>query len=229
MKFKAVLLASAIAFAAPMAASAEELDFSFNVGAASDYMFRGISQTDNNPEVFAGADIGYGNFYAGTWVSNVDFNTEANTEWDVYVGYKRSLGMFSFDIGALAYTYPEESDLNTIEYKAAIALNLPHDVVLGLNYFYSPEFGKNGPETNYTEVAISAPIPGANIGPFKLGIAGAYGTYDQDTLGTYDNYKVAVNASTESGWFVEAAYTDTDIVNLDTADGRGSVTLRKTF
>ena len=37
------------------------LEFSFNAGVATDYVFRGISQTDEGGQLFAGVDLTAGN------------------------------------------------------------------------------------------------------------------------------------------------------------------------
>jgi uncharacterized protein (TIGR02001 family) len=46
----------------------------FNLGANNDYVFRGISQSDEDPSIFGGVDATFGSFYAGVWGSNVDFD-----------------------------------------------------------------------------------------------------------------------------------------------------------
>ncbi len=68
--------------------------FSLSASAAftTDYVFRGISQTDQNPAVQASLDASYGIFYIGMWGSNVDFGAGpagqdiANVEIDYYAG-----------------------------------------------------------------------------------------------------------------------------------------------
>lgn len=51
--------------------------FSANVALTSNYMFRGVSQTDNGPAIQGGFDYEYTPFglYAGVWASNVDSST----------------------------------------------------------------------------------------------------------------------------------------------------------
>lgn len=81
--FKLAAFAAAAALALGTAAHAQDAPtVSFNVGASSDYVFRGYSQTDSNPQVYGGADLGIGIFYAGTWLSNVDFGDSTSMEYD---------------------------------------------------------------------------------------------------------------------------------------------------
>lgn len=85
----------------------------FMATAASDYRFRGISQTRLEPVLQAGAD--YANrptgLYAGTWLSSIkwikDMDGNANVEWDVYGGKKGEIAEnVTYDVGVLSYIYP---------------------------------------------------------------------------------------------------------------------------
>ena len=49
-----------------MAGAAAAQDVTFNIGVTSDYVFRGVSQTDNEGQIYGGADATlYGIGYAG--------------------------------------------------------------------------------------------------------------------------------------------------------------------
>jgi uncharacterized protein (TIGR02001 family) len=108
---------------APAAAPAkEEPDYTLtgNVGLFSQYVFRGISQTNEKPAVQGGFDWAHkSGVYLGTWASNISwvsdgtsgnpsgFTASAPIEWDFYGGYKGSLPAdFGYDIGVLYYWYP---------------------------------------------------------------------------------------------------------------------------
>ena len=104
------------AAAAPAPAAAPEPDWTFtgNVGLYSQYVFRGISQTNEKPALQGGFDLGHkSGFYVGTWASNVSWLSDGNPdvsaslEWDFYGGYKWSLPAdFVLDLGVLYYWYP---------------------------------------------------------------------------------------------------------------------------
>jgi uncharacterized protein (TIGR02001 family) len=233
MKFKAILLATALVCGAPTLAAAQEVSTSINFGTASSYQFRGINQNvKDDAQIFAGADIGYGDFYVGTWASNVDFGGEANLEVDLYGGYKPKFGAVQFDFGVLAYLYPQEDDLRTFEVKAAATLANEAGFSVTGALFYSPEVGKDGPESLYGEVSALAPIPGAKLGPFSFSANAAIGYYDLNLpldAGDYTNYKVGLTAATESGWAIDLFYTDTDVDNVDAFEGKTVVQLKRTF
>jgi hypothetical protein len=62
-----------IATALLASSSAAMAEISANVTLASDYVFRGVSQTDNQMAIQGGFDWGHDSgFYVGTWASNVD-------------------------------------------------------------------------------------------------------------------------------------------------------------
>jgi len=103
--------------AAPAAEPAKpepDWTFSSNVGIFSQYVFRGISQTNERPAVQGGFDVGHkSGFYVGTWLSNVSWLSDCqcgvsnSLEWDMYGGYKWDLGNdFMWDNGFLYYFYP---------------------------------------------------------------------------------------------------------------------------
>ena len=117
-----------IAFAedAPAAAASP---ITYNIGAVSDYRYRGISQTKMKPALQGGVDYADGPFYVGTWLSTISWvkdtmvatnranaGTEgyvpvdekgAPVEWDVYGGTKGDIikDSLTYDVGVLGYIY----------------------------------------------------------------------------------------------------------------------------
>lgn len=205
MKFvKLALVAAAASVAMGGAAMAEELQLSYNVGVASDYIFRGISNTDTKGQVFGGVDATYGIGYAGVWTSNVDFGTpNPDQEIDVYAGVKPAVGPVSLDLGVIYYGYTKDKNgapgqYGYFEVKAAGSVPVGPATV-GAALYYSPEFPGEGGEAVYYELNGSAPIGE------KLTLSGAVGRQQVDTNGYFggltDSY-VTWNAG------VTAAITD---------------------
>ena len=94
--------------------------FSVNAGVTTNYLFRGVSQTDDSPSVYGGADWEHeSGFSAGIWLSNVDFESDvtdgtntatfdANYELDIYAGYDFDLGEdWSLGLNTIYYAYPD--------------------------------------------------------------------------------------------------------------------------
>ena len=118
MNLKASALLSTLALSgaalAQTAAPAPDYTLSFNVGAVSEYRYRGISQSRKKPALQAGADFAHkSGFYLGTWGSTIkwisDAGGDADVEIDVYGGYKGSFGAFGYDVGILTYQYPDHN------------------------------------------------------------------------------------------------------------------------
>ena len=90
-------------------------DLSANIGAVSNYLFRGVTQTDDGAAIQGGIDWKHGSgFYLGTWASNVDFgdDSDASAEVDLYGGYDFTVGDFDLGVNTIYYYYPDESDLD---------------------------------------------------------------------------------------------------------------------
>ena len=109
---KVALVVLAMSGAAFAQTKAPEPDYtlSFNVGAVSDYRYRGISQTRLKPALQGGADFAHkSGFYLGTWASTIkwikDAGGDAPVELDLYGGYKFDLRAVGLDVGALRYQY----------------------------------------------------------------------------------------------------------------------------
>ena len=100
--------------------------FSANVTLTSDYVYRGISQTNENPALQGGLDYSYDSsypfdFYLGVWASNVEFNgggdNAASLEIDVYGGMKGELANgLGWDLGIMYYAYPDQNEDGGIDY-----------------------------------------------------------------------------------------------------------------
>jgi uncharacterized protein (TIGR02001 family) len=98
---------SALAQTAP---AAPESTLSFNVGAVSEYRYRGISQSRLDPAFSGGADYAdKSGAYIGVWGSSIkwikDNLGKSNTEVDIYGGYKFAVGDLAYDVGFLRYEY----------------------------------------------------------------------------------------------------------------------------
>lgn len=134
-----------------------QFGWTFNIGATSDYVFRGISQSAEEPALQGGIDFTYGILYAGIWGSGVDFGSNADgrgiavSELDVYAGAKPVWGPLTFDFGIIYYAYPGAKDggpaaahvyreFDYVELKAGVSGSPVDKLTLGGVVFYSPEY-----------------------------------------------------------------------------------------
>lgn len=117
----AAMLAAFAGSASAQQAAASDHTFTGNLTVASDYRFRGISQTLKKPTVQGGFDYAHSSgFYIGNWNSNVgsvQYPGGAGIEMDLYGGYKTEImpGL-TVDVGLLKYIYPDVAAFNTLEF-----------------------------------------------------------------------------------------------------------------
>ena len=94
-------------------AGVAQAEITTNLGATSDYRYRGISQTQNAPAIQGGIDYTNKNgFYAGNWnssVSSLVYTNGAGIETDLYAGYKKEIKGITLDVGSYNYFYPRAS------------------------------------------------------------------------------------------------------------------------
>ncbi|MCK4586063.1 MAG: TorF family putative porin [Gammaproteobacteria bacterium] len=75
-----------------------------NIGVTSNYLWRGVTQTNDLSAVSGGIDFAHDSgFYAGTWTSNLGGGDQ---EVDLYAGYGMKAGPVDLDFGAISYQYP---------------------------------------------------------------------------------------------------------------------------
>jgi uncharacterized protein (TIGR02001 family) len=226
---KIALAAAAATVALSGAAMAEELKLSYNVGVTSDYVFRGISNTQEDPAVQGGVDATYGIGYAGVWASNVDFGADdPSAEIDLYAGVRPTINDVSFDLGVIYYGYTKDKGLTPgswsyVELKAAASRAIGPATV-GVAFYYSPEFpGKTGSAT-YGELNASAPIYD------KLTLSGAIGRQEVQSSADYATWNLGLSYALTDRLAVDVRYHDTDKHKLGAIyDSRVAVSLKAAF
>lgn len=163
-----VAVACAALLSVPFAVSAQESEestspFSASFGVTTDYVFRGVSQTDNEPAFQAGATYTapFG-LYATVWGSNVDFGEGGpNFEVDYNIGWSKDLSdSWNLDLGINRYTYTSASsgygDIDYNEYLAKVTWKGPV-VVSGL-LGYADDYSNSGAEQIYAGLDASYEI-----------------------------------------------------------------------
>jgi uncharacterized protein (TIGR02001 family) len=236
-KHVSVLLASGLIGVS--GAAQAEFEFSANVAMATDYAFRGISQTDEDPAIQGGFDVSHSSgFYAGVWGSNVDFEIQtvddAQMELDVYAGFAGNITeKLGFDVGVLHYAYPGAD--NSLDYDfTEVYGSLSYDfgpLALTGGAAYTDDFITGAGDAEYYYVTADVPLPS------DFALSATYGHQDIDknaTFGTPDYNHWSVGVSKEFGGFgFDLTYHDTDMSDNDCfggsdwCDGRVIFTLSK--
>ena len=106
----------ALAFMALLAFSAlpaRAVDWSGTLAATSDYVFRGVSQSDGGPALQAGVTAAWDpGWYGSAWASTVEFgpDDDASVELDLLAGWAGDAGKdWTVDVALVHYVYPGES------------------------------------------------------------------------------------------------------------------------
>lgn len=141
MKFTQVLAGATVALASSGAIAGS---MSGNVGAVSDYMFRGLDQTQG-AAVQGGVDHSFDfGLYTGLWVSNS--LAGGGNEADAYAGYGLKLGDFDLDGGIIYYGYTEDTEQAGAQNADYAELYVGGGFgPIALKVFYAPEFGRDTP------------------------------------------------------------------------------------
>lgn len=194
------LLATALVVSTPVAYADSPHEFSANIAISSDYLFRGISQTDGGPAVSGGFDYSYTpwGLYAGTWASSIEFNDGSPVEIDYYGGFAGEFAStgIGWDIGAIYYDYPQGddtalgADLEYIEAYGGLSYTFaaPWDPTIGAFVAYSPDFFGETGDAVAVEGTLDLSLP-----IWDLGLGFLIGHQDVDDIGEYHYWSVGLS------------------------------------
>lgn len=184
--------------------------FSVNVALTSNFMFRGVSQTNNGPAIQGGFDYEYGPYdiYAGVWASNVDSSSctgynGASMELDMYAGLAPSWKKIDLDLGYVRYEYPrtETSTNNTNEVYFGLSSTIRRLFTPGYKVYYSDDFF-GGDSAWYHDLSLKILLPRG----FTLAGHSGWNRFD-DSSKNYQDYSVGI--STEySGFGFDLSWVD---------------------
>nr|VFJ52924.1 MAG: conserved hypothetical protein [Candidatus Kentron sp. FM]VFJ53812.1 MAG: conserved hypothetical protein [Candidatus Kentron sp. FM]VFK15091.1 MAG: conserved hypothetical protein [Candidatus Kentron sp. FM] len=199
-------------------------EFTGNVVLTSDYLFRGYSQTDEDPAIQGSLDYKHtpSGIYLGAWASNIEFNTADNTddssiEIDFYGGISGELTSgISWDIGGLYYCYPDQNedsgvgDYDYFEVYAGLGYTFEDTVLspgVGVMLFYSNDYFGEDEDAYYPAGTLDLALPWE----FGLGFSVGYLHVDGDETNPagYDYTHWSVGLSREiAGFGVDVSYND---------------------
>ena len=136
-----------------------ELSISGSSSLASDYIWRGMTQTNNAPTVQGSVNLAYKGFYIGAAGSNVKFEgLDASVELDALCGYTSETYGIGYDLGAIYYAYPHSSKEANF---ADVYLGLSKDFeILKVGAKFYRGLKTNDLEvSNAWETSLSVPLP----------------------------------------------------------------------
>lgn len=246
IKLSSALLAGSLILAAVSAQAADEaagpLTTTGSVAFTSDYLFRGISQSDNNAAVQGALTLSHSSgVYFTAWGSSIGF-TNNGLELDTLLGFAGKAGEVGYDVGVMRYNYPSaneatngfEPDYNEIYGSVSFS-----GAKLGLAY--SPEYTFESDKFVYVYADYATEVAG-----FGLLAHVGYNKFDSEIMAAqsvgllngddYVDYKLGVSKAL-AGATVELAYIGSDIESEDCAvafgdnscEGRAVATVTKSF
>lgn len=177
-----------------LTAIAAQAEVTGNFSLTNDYRFRGVSQSQGSMAIQGGLDYTHSSgFYLGNWNSSISsqvYLQGSGVESDIYAGFTKAVGPVTFDVGAIAYIYPNArtgsnpSRYDTEEIYLGAAVG---PFTAKVSQSLSDYFGTaNSKKTNYYQV-------GADVSVTKSVVLNAhYGRTDVQNNSTsdYDDYKV---------------------------------------
>jgi len=186
MRKSFILPSLALLTLSPTTVFAQE-SFTGNFAVTSNYIWRGVTQSDDKASLSLGAD--YTNdtgFYVGTWAASVDFNDDTNFEYDIYAGYQTEINDINFDFGYLYYGYQGEDDL---AFSEVYVRGTYQGLTLALSTLVDNDTGVDFADTNYFEASYGFALPL----DLTLDIHGGY--YQFEHGDNYQDYNVALSKS----------------------------------
>ncbi|NVK24617.1 MAG: hypothetical protein HWE10_06795 [Gammaproteobacteria bacterium] len=200
-------------------------EVSVNATLTSDYVFRGISQSDSGFAVQGGADYAHeSGVFVGTWASTVDYSQygdDTNMELDFYFGYNGETENFSFDVMYNMYNYLGEDYSEDGNYSELMA-----NAYLGAmtaSFGYANDYFGTGESVTFIGGAYDIDLPDE----FKLTLNLGY-SMGEDALGDNILDYGATVAKSFNGFDVSAAFVGTDLDGSD-SDPRFFVSVSRTF
>ncbi|HEX6136583.1 MAG TPA: TorF family putative porin [Casimicrobiaceae bacterium] len=221
-----------------------------NFGIYSQYIFRGLTQTDRKPAVQGGFDFAHSSgFYLGTWGSNISWLRDAglvdhgaSLEWDFYGGYKYAItDDWGLDAGVLYYYYPG-SYLPGVTNPDTTELYIGGSwkwASLKYSHAVSNTFGVPDSHNSwYLDLSANYPITDAltlNAHVGRQGFNGQNNGVDNGDALDYTDWKLGLTYAV-GGWNLGAYYSDTNakdagytIAGRNIGKATGTVFVQKAF
>jgi uncharacterized protein (TIGR02001 family) len=194
----------------------------------TDYMNRGISQTDQHAAIQGYLETTRGMLYLGLWGSNVDFGVApdragqlqqvANLELGFSGGIRPQWKGISFDLGVFYYVYPGElpsADLDYVEFDAAASYAVTDKLTLRLLSWWSPDESDTQGGLDGLELTASYALKQIwHMRPTVSAVLGrqwSIGSDDDDQTYNYWNAGLTLAASTAPALSFDVRYWDTDL------------------
>jgi len=138
-----------------------------NIGATSNYLWRGQSQSSDASVLSGGLDYSAeSGVYAGVWASSLG-STVGGEELDLYAGISGESAGVGYDLGIINYRYPSATDGDFTEVAASVSKDA---FTAGVNYTFDAEASSAGTDGDiYYYVSASTEIMDGFSGALTVG------------------------------------------------------------
>lgn len=182
-KIKSMVINSALLLSTISIVNANEIDTAFNITGASNYLVRGITQTNDKAALFFDGTVIYNGFFAGAWTSNIEFEgADGDREIDLYAGYGREIFGFETTLTYTKFLYPDSKDIANMD-EVEVKVVYPIDnFSIGGKYIFGTYVENDGEKLDYYEGFASYDFD-------ILTLSGSSGSYED----TGDNFEIGVS------------------------------------
>lgn len=223
MSSRTTALAIATLFGLSMAGTASAGTVTGNITVTSDYLFRGVTQTNEKPAIQGTLEFAADNgLYIGgfgssiSWLSDSDPEISSQAEFDVYGGYRGAFGEsgFKYDVGAIYYAYPGSfpsgfNSADTTEIYGGISYSL-----FSAKYYYAVSDLFGIPDSDGSS-ALEAAANYEFVPSWTLNAVAGKQWVENLSSADYAYWRVGVTKAFDGGYTVAGAYNDEDLLGPD--------------
>ena len=151
-KIKSIVVSSALIMSTISSVKANDIDTVVNITAASNYIVRGMTQTNDKAAIFLEGTVLYNGFFTGLWTSNIDFEgADGDREIDLYAGYSKDILGFETTLTYTKFFYPNSKDIVNMD-EAELKIIYPIDKFsIGGKYILGTYVENDGKKLDYYE------------------------------------------------------------------------------
>ncbi len=150
-----ILLSCILTTALFSSVNADEINLSGSVALTSNYISKGMTQTDDKAALIGELIADYNGFFAGIWASNVDYvGADADIEIDYYAGYKTSIDNLDASLRYSRFTYNSDIINDLDELKLELAYHIDK-LTIGASYGLNTWVENDASKSDYVEAFTS--------------------------------------------------------------------------
>lgn len=195
--------APVVAVLPPAPPRAPDVTATVSLTAATDYVWRGSSQTNQKPVLFLEVDLAAHGFYLDGRTENVDFSG-IKQEYDNRAGYILPIGPVKLDLGFIRYGFVNApSNIDTLEGGPSLSGDIGKLNLHATMYYTANYFGSHTGAEYYELGATYAIRP-------NLSASALIAHQQVDQVMHYNTWNLGFDYTPRKGIDLNVVYSDTD-------------------